>query len=105
MSTLYGNDAAVRYARSNSQQDYPAGSVLSLVTWAQREDERWFGARIPGQMKSVEFVSVAAGSDGKPAYSYEIYEGAPLQKTSSSMGRAQGSRADYLLSQRASVMP
>src|SRR6202522_1189474 len=33
MSTLYGNDIAVGYARANSQHNYPAGSVLSLVTW------------------------------------------------------------------------
>jgi hypothetical protein len=105
MSTLYGNDAAVRYARSHSQQDYPAGSVLSLVTWTEREDSRWFGARIPGPVKSVEFLTVAAGAGNQPAYSYESYEGLSLHKASSSVGRSPGSRADYLLSVRAAVMP
>jgi hypothetical protein len=57
MSTLYGNDAARRYARTNSQQNYPSGSVLCLVTWEQRDDPHWFGAKIPGGVKSVEFVS------------------------------------------------
>lgn len=101
MSTLYGNDAAIRYARSNSQHDYPPGSILALVTWAQRDDPHWFGAKIPGPVKSVEFVRI---SDG-PAYSYEIFEGAPLKRTSSSEGRPDGSRAAYLLSLRAAVMP
>jgi hypothetical protein len=35
---------------------YPAGAVLALVTWAQREDPHWFGARIPDRPLSVEFV-------------------------------------------------
>lgn len=106
MSTLYGNTAAVQYARSNSQQDYPPGSVISLVTWTQREDDRWFGGKIPGQIKSVEFVGATAGLDGRTEYSYEDYEGAPsLRRTSSSVGRSPGSRAEYLLSLRAAVMP
>ena len=37
---------------------YPAGAVLGLVTWRQREDPHWFGARIPGSVVSVEFVEV-----------------------------------------------
>ena len=105
MSTLYGNDVAVRYARSNAQQDYPAGSVLSLVTWSQRPDVHWFGANIPGQPKSVEFVSVTAGPGNQIAYSYENYQGSPLVRNSSSDGRAAGSRASDLLSHRAAVMP
>lgn len=105
MSTLYGNDVAARYARSQSQQNYPPGSVLSLVTWTQQEDIHWFGAKIPGQVKSVEFVSVTAGPGSQIAYSYEDYEGSPLQKASSPVDRSPGSRAAYLLSRRAAVMP
>lgn len=40
MSILYGNDVAARYARQNPEQEYPPGSVLSLVTWTQQEDAR-----------------------------------------------------------------
>ncbi|HUJ73110.1 MAG TPA: cytochrome P460 family protein [Verrucomicrobiae bacterium] len=105
MNTLYGNDVAVRYARSNSQQDYPPGSVLSLVTWTQQEDTRWFGARIPGQVKSVEFVSVTAGPNNQPVYSYEDYEGSPLRRTSVAEGGTPGNRAAYLVLERAAVMP
>lgn len=105
MSVLYGNDVAVRYARSNSQHDYPVGAVLALVTWAQEEDVRWFGARIPGQVKSVEFVRVASGSNNQPAHSYENYAGSPLARTSASEDVAPENRAAYLLSLRAAVMP
>jgi hypothetical protein len=105
MSTLYGNDLAVKYARANSQHSYPSGSVLSLVTWTQREDERWFGAKIPDRVKSVEFVFVDAAADGRQSYSYREYEGAPPTMVSEQKGFAPNDRAAYLLAQRAAVLP
>jgi len=105
MSTLYGNDAAVLYARSNSEQDFPPGSELALVTWTEQEDTHWFGGKIPGQVKSVEFVTVAAGAGSPRAYTYENYAGTPLVKISASNDRSPGSRAEYLLTRRAAVMP
>jgi len=105
MSTLYGNNVAAGYARTNSQHNYPNGSVLSLVTWTQRDDDRWFGAKIPDQVKSVEFVFVGAAADGQPLYSYQEYEGAPLKRVTAQEGRTPGDRGAYLLSQRAAVMP
>ncbi|MFZ0278451.1 MAG: cytochrome P460 family protein [Candidatus Sulfotelmatobacter sp.] len=105
MSTLYGNDLAVRYARANSQHNYPTGSVLSLVTWTQREDDRWFGAKIPDRVKSVEFVFVDAAADGRQAYSYQQYEGTPLTMVSEQKGFTPNDRTAYLLTQRAAVLP
>jgi hypothetical protein len=101
MSTLYGNDVAVAYARGNSGHDYPAGSVLALVTWAQRDDPHWFGARIPSAPQSVEFVTILSAPDAKPAY--ERYQGSPLTRVAASDSDA--SRAEYLTTQRAAVMP
>jgi hypothetical protein len=60
-ATLFGNDAAVAAARAGGA--YPAGAVLGLVTWREREDPHWFGARIPGRAVSVEFVVVGTGVD------------------------------------------
>ena len=105
MSTLYGNDLAVGYVRTHSQNDYPAGSQLSLVTWTQQEDPRWFGAKIPEAVKSVEFVTVGSAQDGRPSYSYVKYEGSPLQKSVDQKSATPNERAAYLLSQRAAVMP
>jgi hypothetical protein len=105
MYTLYGNDTATRYVRNNSEYDYPAGSVLSLVTWIQRNDARWFGGKIPDRVKSVEFVMVEPGSGQRPSYLYEDYEGVPLKKAATHEGLVPNERAGYLLSQRASVMP
>jgi hypothetical protein len=72
MATLYGNDTAM--GRRGAAL-YPESAVLALVTWAQREDPHWFGARIPGVPQSVEFVEVAAA--GKPA-AYRRFAGTGL---------------------------
>ena len=104
MSTLYGNDVAVKYARTNPDHNYPAGAVLSLVTWSQRDDPHWFGAKIPAAAKSVEFLTVAAAPN-QPAYRYENYQGSPLKKIDMRDTSAVNARVDHLLSQRAAVMP
>jgi hypothetical protein len=74
-STLFGNSAAAAAAR-DGKVSYPAGAVLGLVTWRERDDPHWFGARIPDVPSSVEFV--AFGADGKPAY--RSFAGAPLRE-------------------------
>src|ERR1700676_3480726 len=104
MSTLFGNYIAVAYARTHSQHEYRNGSVLSLVTWKQQDDNRWFGAKIPDQVKSVEFIFVTA-KDSHTSYSYQKFEGAPLKRVSSQEGPALNEPATYMLSQRAAVMP
>jgi len=78
-ATLYGNNAAIQavHARGDVAQlpSYPAGAVLALVTWTQRDDPHWFGARIPGPPQSVEFVEVAAPGQ---AGSYRRFAGQGL---------------------------
>lgn len=72
MATLYGNDTAMLaiHARTAgtygmaSAPMYPPGAVLALVSWRQREDPHWFGARIPDVPLSVEFVESLAGGQG-----------------------------------------
>jgi hypothetical protein len=70
MSTLYGNEAAIRSVHvrgaSPSAAQYAPGAVLALVTWVQRDDSHWFGARIPDVPSSVEFVTV--GPQGTSSY-------------------------------------
>ena len=70
-ATLYGNDAAMQAVQARGAASpapdvfpgvvskYPPGAVLALVTWAQRDDPHWFGARIPDAPLSVEFVQIA----------------------------------------------
>ena len=97
-STLYGNDTAVVYARSTPGSAYPAGSVLALVTWTQRDDPHWFGAKIPGAPQTVEFVTIGSRPE------YTVYRGSPLTRTNVSSDQA-AARIDNLTHQRAAVMP
>jgi hypothetical protein len=83
MSTLYGNDIAMRGlqvcgAATGSMPVYPAGAVLALITWVQRDDPHWFGARIPDTPQSVEFVQVRASEQ---ASQYRHYSGTELMES------------------------
>jgi hypothetical protein len=103
MATLFGNDAAVTRARSATDSvTYPAGSQLALVTWMQKDDGHWFGARIPQRFVTLELVTVAAGSDGKTPAKYERYGPDGRLLTGSDQDAA---REDAILTERASFMP
>ena len=65
MATLFAN-----------AQPQSSRSVLALVTWSQREDPHWFGARIPDQPRSLEFVEVGKTQQ---AGDYSRYAGADLK--------------------------
>jgi hypothetical protein len=104
MSTLFGNESAVKYVRSERGTAYPSGAVLSMVTWTQQEDARWFGAKIPSRPTSVEFVSAHLASDGGVTYDYRNFAGAPLREAPVAAGRVR-ERIVWLLSRRAAVMP
>jgi hypothetical protein len=104
MSTLFGNDIAVQYSRTHAEATYPAGAVLSLVTWHQQNDGNWFGAKMPAETKSMELVTVSASGDGNTSYGYKRYQGSPLKRVTPSEGQAD-ERIAYIRSQRAAVMP
>jgi hypothetical protein len=57
---------------------YPSGTLLALVTWAQRDDPRWFGGRIPDTPLKVEFVQASSGNG---ANIYRVFEGKTLAET------------------------
>ncbi len=105
LATVLGNDRAIASARKDAAHAYPAGSVLSVITWSQEEDPRWFGGNIPGNVRSVEFVEVQSGPDRGGTYLYTLYGGSPLRKLVSTEEKSPTGRAAYILGQRAAVMP
>ena len=77
-ATLYANDIAMSSVQprnptpaATGEHHYPAGTVLAMVTWIQRDDPHWFGARIPHKPESVEFVTINATE----TKSYSRYDG------------------------------
>jgi hypothetical protein len=104
MATLLGNNVAVTSARSGTGTvTYPVGSTLALVTWAQKDDGHWFGARIPQRFVSMELVTVAAGADSKTAAAYERF--GPTGQPASGGADEDSARKAAILTERASVMP
>lgn len=104
MFTLFGNVAASNYSRTNSVALYPEGTALALATWTQKEDGRWFGAKIPSQVKSVELLEMTTTERGSLPYHYRVFEGSPLVEANKPIARVEA-RAAYIRSMRAAVMP
>jgi hypothetical protein len=101
MATLYGNDAAIEGARDGGT--YRDGTVLSLVTWQQKEDPHWFGGSIPAAPLRVEFAQASSGTSPLH-WNYSRYEGKPLHAMNlPADGQAQ--RVNFLISQHAAMMP
>lgn len=104
MATLYGNEAAMKSVDVRSaapaMPQYEVGAVLALVTWVQRDDPHWFGARIPDLPSSVEFVSVGQQN----AASYRGFEGPNLGETHSSAS-AIAQRTSLLLNLKPASLP
>ncbi len=104
MSTLFGHDLAVAQAWTGAKGAYPPGAVLAVVTWVQQDDPHWFGAKIPGPVKSIEYVSINTAPGGKSSYSYQRFEGMPLKPVPDANAAGQ-TRVNQIVSQRAALMP
>jgi hypothetical protein len=105
MAALLGNEVAMQAVRTGSGSGkspaYPAGSVLALVTWSQREDPHWFGGRIPDNPQSVEFVET--GASGR-ARSYRCYDGPSLTEHAFNNDEA-AKRSSFLLNLAPATLP
>jgi hypothetical protein len=104
MSTLYGNDIAAKSvdarSASPSAPHYEAGAVLALVTWVQRDDPHWFGARIPDLPSSVEFVTVGPPTTA----SYRSFEGPSLAESHPGAA-AIAQRTSFLVNLKPAPLP
>jgi mono/diheme cytochrome c family protein len=106
MAVLFGNDEATRAmeareAGSAEHPNYPAGAVLALVTWSQRDDPHWFGGRIPASPRSVEFVRASpAGAEN----GYQRFEGIGLAERTVPPELAQ-QRRSFLLALAPARLP
>jgi len=82
VSVLFANDLAAKQEQSVASEisgphaSLPNGGGLALVTWHQREDPHWFGARIPSDPASVEFLA----ADAQHGIRYQRFEGQDLRE-------------------------
>lgn len=56
MMTLYGNASAMDELKDNAAKNENKEKILALVTWSQKDDPYWFGAKIPDHLLSVEVI-------------------------------------------------
>lgn len=72
MSILYANQLAMdNAAKKNAVMTI--GERLVLVTWKQKTDSNWFGARVPGHLRSVELVTARIEGTAKLTTAYKLY--------------------------------
>lgn len=101
MSTLYGNDHALNALKADS--GIRAEEVLAFITWKQKEDEHWFGAKIPGDLQTLELIKTSKDVNGQLKVSYRRFEGSKLALSNDTTGNAQSIK--YIFAQKPSVMP
>jgi hypothetical protein len=104
MSTVYGNDLAMKRVRGGPIDSYSPGSVIARVTWAQREHPHWYGARIPGPVKSAEFVTVGPPSGTGLAGTYQAFAGESMRSTDLPAPELEARRA-ALIGEQAAPFP
>jgi predicted porin len=102
MATLYGNDLARQAALGGTGAAQP-GEVLALLTWQQRADPNWFGARIPGALQSLELLRTRNAGAGQLAVNYQCFTGKNLTLRADTVH--QHERITYLLAQKPAVLP
>lgn len=98
-SVLYGDLGAETILQKNDPSASRAFS-LTLVTWRQQEDPHWFGARIPGDLISVERLTKSNMSN---RISYQKLTGKQLITVKDTVGNA--GRIRFLLSQQPLIQP
>lgn len=101
MSTMYANEMGAQYVISDLKNHVP-GEVIVLITWEQKNDDRWFGAKVPGELMMLEVVKTAI-LNNKITINYEKHLGEKLIKVPDST--QQQSRIKFILNQKPSVMP
>jgi hypothetical protein len=104
MGTLYGNYKAFYYASHHAENNYPEGSILALVTWHQVSDKHWFGANIPGAIRSVELLQFETSTSNLPKPLYTKYEGHPLKLRTEDKTEIS-KRTIFIMKQKKSVIP
>lgn len=101
MATLYGNEQALAAAVAGTN-DIKAGEEFALITWKQQDDDRWFGAKIPGDLQSVETIKTLSSKTGVGVI-YKCFDGRALNPRADTLKNAE--RIKYIFAQQPSVMP
>ena len=53
---IYGNDVAIKAARSGNTNPWPDNAILAKAVWKEKKLENWKAAAAPGQFVHAEFM-------------------------------------------------
>jgi len=99
MSTLYGNEPAVKYS-SKEKPQHVAGEVFKLVTFEQQDHEFWYGSKINGALLWVETIHTEQRKEGLiPVYTIKYYGKSKPDQLD------KNARIKFILEQKASLFP
>lgn len=102
MSVLYANQLAMDNAAKKNAGP-TTGERLVLVTWKQKIDSNWFGARVPGHLHSVELVTTRIEGTAALTTAYQIYvEGNLITRPAPQYSKE---RTKFVLDQLPSIFP
>jgi len=101
MMTLYGTDSAIDDLKDNAEKTEGKKRILALITWSQKEDPYWYGAKIPNNLLSVEIIKSQQPFSENSGIVYQKYEGKDLKKVSTD----GTDRIHTILSMKPSIMP
>ena len=101
MMTLYGTDSAINDLKDNVEKNEGKERILALITWSQKEDPYWYGAKIPNNLLSVEIIKSRQPFSENSEILYQKYEGKDLKKVSTD----GTDRIRTILSMKPSIMP
>ena len=102
MSVLYANQLAMDNALKKNYLPI-AGERLALVTWKQKSDRSWFGARIPGKLHAVELINIESNGKTGLTTGYKIYVQGKLWISPDEVYRKE--RIAFMLGQSPSFIP
>ena len=99
--TLYGTPSAIDELKGNPGKDENKERILALITWSQKGDPYWYGAKIPDHLLSVEVIRSKKPFAEHSEIQYQKYEGKELKKAD-----AEGAdRINAILGMKPSIMP
>lgn len=98
---LYGNNNALTSLK-NPALSIKGEKILTLVTWKQRDDPRWFGAKSPYDFLMIEVLKTNNSFNENQKITYELIKG----KTFTTHHETDtGKRIQLITAIRPAVMP
>lgn len=100
-SILFGNEQASHELKTMELTNND--KKLVLVTWKQGDDPHWFGAKIPGDLLTVEVLQTTTSFENINEVAYKLYQGKELILNTENT--SQNDRIVFIKSIKPTIIP